>query len=253
MHQDSTALHLLEPLMKAITLSSSLDDFCRRAVHQILRPLTALGMYIATIETDGNMHIRGQYGIRNSLSVFRKSSNWTSTGIAKCLLEGETIRVDGESPMTLLFGEEHPEAIAVPHKGALFVPFQRYELVIGGLCILLNEPLVAEAEGWIEIEVLSWASELMLSRAHKSNNFLTSTSDQIDRGEISERESKILLMAKEGMTNGQIAKKLHLSESAIKQDLSRIYRKLRVSSRTEALAKYSPPPRQLIKNCTSAE
>ena len=54
---------------------------------------------------------------------------------------------------------------------------------------------------------------------------------------LSARELEILLLAARGLSNYQIATKLHLSESTVKRHLANIYPKMGVSSRGEAARK----------------
>jgi len=54
--------------------------------------------------------------------------------------------------------------------------------------------------------------------------------------ELTERELQILDALADGLTNKQIGQRLWLSEQTVKFHLSSVYRKLGVSSRTEALA-----------------
>jgi DNA-binding NarL/FixJ family response regulator len=53
--------------------------------------------------------------------------------------------------------------------------------------------------------------------------------------DLTPRESEILRAVADGMPNKQIAGKLWLSEQTIKYHLTNLYRKLRVTSRTEAI------------------
>ena len=54
---------------------------------------------------------------------------------------------------------------------------------------------------------------------------------------LSSRELEVLLLAARGMTNGQIARSLHLSEGTVRRHLANIYAKLEVNSRGEATRK----------------
>jgi DNA-binding NarL/FixJ family response regulator len=53
--------------------------------------------------------------------------------------------------------------------------------------------------------------------------------------ELTPREMEILRALADGLPNKQIARKLMLSEQTIKYHLTNMYRKLRVTSRTEAI------------------
>jgi len=60
-------------------------------------------------------------------------------------------------------------------------------------------------------------------------------------GALSLREKQVLELVAEGLTNGEIANRLFLSESTIKSHLSSSFRKLSVSSRAEAAATVLDP------------
>jgi ATP/maltotriose-dependent transcriptional regulator MalT len=54
-------------------------------------------------------------------------------------------------------------------------------------------------------------------------------------GQLSFREREVLDLVANGLTNEQVARRLSLSVHAIKFHLARIYRKLAVANRTEAV------------------
>lgn len=51
---------------------------------------------------------------------------------------------------------------------------------------------------------------------------------------LSARELEVLLLAARGLSNYQIATRLHLAESTVKRHLANVYPKMEVSSRGEA-------------------
>jgi DNA-binding CsgD family transcriptional regulator len=55
---------------------------------------------------------------------------------------------------------------------------------------------------------------------------------------LSPRESQVLDLASLGSTNAQIAALLGVTPHAVKFHLARVYKKLRVANRTEAVAVY---------------
>jgi DNA-binding NarL/FixJ family response regulator len=54
-------------------------------------------------------------------------------------------------------------------------------------------------------------------------------------GELTDRETEVLVHAARGLSNRQIATEMHLAESTVKRHLANIYEKVGVSSRTEAV------------------
>jgi DNA-binding NarL/FixJ family response regulator len=64
--------------------------------------------------------------------------------------------------------------------------------------------------------------------------YLLHQNEKPEIGDLSARGREILEMVVEGLSNAQIAGRLYLSESTIKQHLGAVYRKLGVRNRTEA-------------------
>jgi DNA-binding CsgD family transcriptional regulator len=57
-------------------------------------------------------------------------------------------------------------------------------------------------------------------------------------GVLSPRELEVLQLISSGMTNGEVAVRLHVTVHAVKFHLAAIYRRLGVSNRTEAAVTY---------------
>jgi len=55
-----------------------------------------------------------------------------------------------------------------------------------------------------------------------------------ETSQLTERECQVLLLLSQGLSNRQIASALRLSENTVKLHVAAIFRKLDVSSRTEA-------------------
>jgi DNA-binding CsgD family transcriptional regulator len=55
---------------------------------------------------------------------------------------------------------------------------------------------------------------------------------------LSPRETEVLTVASEGLTNEQIAVRLNVTAHAVKFHLSSVYRKLGVQNRTEAVVEF---------------
>jgi DNA-binding NarL/FixJ family response regulator len=85
-----------------------------------------------------------------------------------------------------------------------------------------------EIESALAITVLAVAcGQLAVPRARRAS---------VERPALSHRERQSLVLVTQGLTNGEIAKRLFLSESTIKSHLSSAFAKLGVRSRKEAAA-----------------
>jgi two-component system, NarL family, response regulator YdfI len=64
--------------------------------------------------------------------------------------------------------------------------------------------------------------------------------DVLERAEgaLSQREVEVLEMASQGLTNTEIASRMHVTVHTVKFHLAAIYRKLGVANRTEAAVVY---------------
>lgn len=76
------------------------------------------------------------------------------------------------------------------------------------------------------------AGQLVFPAAARRWLFSTQTGKPDDI--LSKRESEVLALVAEGLTNAQVAACLHLSENTIKFHLQNIYKQLGVNNRTEA-------------------
>lgn len=59
----------------------------------------------------------------------------------------------------------------------------------------------------------------------------------MDNNNLTERESNVLFYLAKGLTNEEIAEKLHISVHTVKAHLESIYEKLEVSNRVQAAIK----------------
>ncbi|AEW92503.1 MULTISPECIES: helix-turn-helix transcriptional regulator [Streptomycetaceae] len=65
---------------------------------------------------------------------------------------------------------------------------------------------------------------------------------EVDMLALSDAERRVAKFAAKGLTNREIASKLYLTTSTVEQHLTRIYRKLGVSSRVQLLSRLGPQP-----------
>lgn len=88
----------------------------------------------------------------------------------------------------------------------------------------------------------SMESEVPLDRADRSRSESRATGTGSLLGHaatdmLSARESEVLLLIAEGLTNRQIAERLFVSENTVKTHVNNIYAKLEVNRRTQAVAR----------------
>jgi DNA-binding NarL/FixJ family response regulator len=69
-------------------------------------------------------------------------------------------------------------------------------------------------------------------------SFIEESAEEDKTGQLSGRESEILALVAEGLSNKEIGSKLNISFTTVRTHLMHIYEKLHVRCRTEAAAKY---------------
>ena len=191
------------------------------------------------------------------------ATQWVSDGIAVVAAEGaadrlaRTLEADGltvtlrtGSPEGLAAASGDPAAVvlAVPDLGAgLTGPARSVHVRAPAARLVVVSPtasprrlrtLFAErVDGLVlETDVERCLGLAVRSACAGQVSFPQSLRGNLARPVLSVREKQVLAMVVLGLTNGEIARKLHLTESTVKSHLSSSFSKLGVRSRTEAAA-----------------
>lgn len=210
----ATDLALLGLVLDVVLESASLDDVCRRAVLSPGSNNTFRGCHIHRLEQTGKLTPAGHFGAE-------LPSNYLET--AEAALYSRQLRFTAETASTApiiaipLLSGNLPTAVAtlVLRPGASRQYFS--DQIV---------PLISKLVGH-QIELLTASG-----RAKGIQTFSGSSSV----AEISTRQIKILEFMAEGLTNAEIARKLLLSESTVRQESVRIYRIFNTDNRQEAVA-----------------
>ncbi len=106
----------------------------------------------------------------------------------------------------------------------------KYNVLVGNLSLEIFIAIVA---------AVFFVSGLLLTQKTASANNTTSeiNTKQLASIGLTQREYQVLCEIANGLSNQEIAQKLHLSESTIKTHVSNIYSKLHVKRRTQAIQK----------------
>jgi DNA-binding NarL/FixJ family response regulator len=116
---------------------------------------------------------------------------------------------------------------------------------------MIFQALKAGACGYVlkrsdDIEILEAIAEVRAGGAPMTSeiarmvvrSFIEETAQKDETGQLSVRESEILALLAEGLSNKEIGSQLNISFTTVRTHLMHIYEKLHVRCRTEAAAKY---------------
>ena len=182
--------------------------------------------------------------------VLTPSYSITMAGL-KQVLEGKAeVNIGGESPTgspscVVLYAAGCMEESCLDGMGRIRELYPGVPLLVLGSQLdlgLASSALKKGADGFVHAEMhpaqVLRAVEVVqkgeLAAPRQLLRYLLSQNENPKIGELSTRQGEILELVVEGLSNAQIARRLYLSVSTIKQHLRAVYKVLGVRNRTEA-------------------
>ena len=182
--------------------------------------------------------------------VVSPSYSITMAGLKKALEGKADVKIGGESPTgspscVVLYAAGGMEESCLDGMGRIRELYPGVPLLVLGSQLdlaLASSALKNGADGFVHAQmdpaqVLN-AVEVVkrgeLAAPRQLLRYLLSQNEKTNIGDLSARQREILEMVVEGLSNAEIAGRLYLSESTIKQHLRAAYKVLGVHNRTEA-------------------
>ena len=185
-------------------------------------------MLTGTVEKDGRFQVQGSFGFSTARSGRLSLKHWQNTELETAIKTESATQLSHSQG-----GNESPlisELNLNPKQEKYFVfPFSKFKLTIGATLIAFDLSTADLTFDSPELNAAIWSAELYCSTRVE----LPRTSNKLFGQDLSRRQIEIQKLCIDGKTNLQIARELHLSESSVKQELTRMFRKLGISSRAE--------------------
>ncbi len=222
-------------LIRVITHSQSLDVFCRNAVHNLWSGQRFSAAHYFTLAQDGTLH---------------KAAGYSTSGDST---NGEKIAISSNHPaaQTVKSGKA---CLDDKKSKAISVPIMRDGWLFGVLVLEPLDPLTDSVDE-VELLALGHALAVYIDGAMSGKYKARFEPAEQTQEELTHRQLQILRGMDEGLIYAQIASNLHVSESLVKQEASKIFRFLGVSNPGAAphagrgpLAGRSPPPPRELAN-----
>jgi DNA-binding CsgD family transcriptional regulator len=219
-------------LIRVITHSQNLDSFCRNAVHNLWPGQRFSSVHYFTLAQDGTLHKAAGYSTSGDTSKAENIAISSNHPAAQTVKSGKACLDDKKNK-------------------AVSVPIMRDGWLFG---VLVLEPLDPTSDSVDEVELLALGHALAvyIDGAMTGKYKARFEPAEQTQDELTHRQLQILRGMDEGLIYAQIASNLHVSESLVKQEASKIFRFLGVSNRAaalkagrEILEAMSPPPRRI--------
>lgn len=132
-----------------------------------------------------------------------------------------------ETKVLMLTGKDQDETIVKALKAGARGYLSKDTTTEG---LIKSIKVVHRGDMWIERKLVS-----RIFQTNGSNDLNSAVQRKKDVEDLTPREQDILRLLAKGITNKEIAKDLFISEQTVKSHLNRIFRKLKVSRRLEAI------------------
>jgi DNA-binding CsgD family transcriptional regulator len=214
----SSDFEAIESVVDALLKSENASEFCRALVHGAITGQSVQGCHIYLLDNSSHLSPVAGYGMAYETEKSEISA-WDETPLSMAIRQKSFVfekPTNGEQPLVA-------------------VPLLRDSIPVGCLGLVLNDDAreLPFAERLIPIlsKLGTYCLTTMAFSPAKGSNREANGED------LTSRQIQILDFMAEGLVNAEIAAKLMLSESTIRQETVRIYRALGVPNRSEAAKK----------------
>lgn len=205
-------IHLLK-------LRPTMDQVAEHVTLTALRGFRARSCAIAAIDAGACLRLVGSFGLSGpEHGRYSRLSVWDDDPLCGAIVEG-----------TCRMAESGSEAAG---RHAIAVPVMAPGRACGGISVTFDTSASLPAECTLQLQdiadllFLVWPAEAPRTPGR-------ATGDR--RGTLTSRQSTILCLTADGLTNAAIARRIGFSESTVRQELMAIFRALGARTRQEAV------------------
>ena len=215
-------------------LSSPGRDYSEVAQYLTLRTFEkyhVISLFIAKLEDSTTIRPVGGYGFNtDEQNAWRETSIEDNLPASQAVKNDEIVWIGGREEWEGLYPDLAHFPTQPNAKTLIVVPLSLRTLPIGAFGLLSSLDMQPNST---EISFL-WSVSGLLGLYFSREEMWQE--NRISRSSLSRRQTAILLLLRERLTNQEIAQELGFSESTIRQETIRIYQLLGVSNRREAAA-----------------
>lgn len=230
-------------LLRAAAQSQTPRDFCSKVVHSVLGNAGCIGACLFSLGQDTNLQVLGIFGFSDLANDVTAVPLFSNHLVANACLTGQVGYSD-----TVKQSEPNGSNPGVEKIWSVGFRVTNAGLPAGAMQLFFSSESNQLGLPPSTIEAISVAAEpfvanrsFSITKARFSSRTSFASLGKDSAGEtLSARQKELLQQMAKGFTYAAIAAEMHLSESTIKQEAGRIFRKLDVANRHEAVAKTTP-------------
>lgn len=230
---------LVIDIFRSAIVSKTGTEYCSNVLHSVIGPFGARGVSLWASNEEATLKTAGTAGYNDHTSCTLGVPLWKDVPLCNAVRNNViTVKPTVEATLAVQEGRLEKEDL-----WTINAPVRQAGMVIGGLQIYFDaEPDMALVESGI-IEVLAVTAECFVAKSrstHWADEQIRAARDGFGNASMSReltfRQLQILNGLAEGLTYAQIGAELIISESTAKQEATRIFRKLEVANRFEAVS-----------------
>lgn len=225
----------IDLVIDALLKSQTATEFCRAIVHGGISGQSVQGAHIYSLDNSSHLSAVAGYGMNYEMAAEQVSA-WDDSPVSMAVRQKSYVfeqPTNGDQPLVA-------------------IPLLRDSIPVGCLGLVLLDGATNLPFHERLIPILSKLGTYCLTNlalTTPKNSYREANGD-----DLTSRQIEILGFMAEGLVNSEIASKLMLSESTIRQETVRIYRALGVPNRAEAARQgrtlgliKRPPPRLIAE------
>lgn len=228
---DKGLLSLFVTFLKNPSLSHA--EICSFLIHNIFIIHKFNASLISHVSKSGLIDITGSFGVSvDKLSSWNNIDPNTDHPLAKTLNENTPTFIRTLPKWPKEYSHTPYLSIDENFKTFLCFPIAKHNSLFGTLSLFSTEmPKLSKQD----VEFYSIIADMVVLRfeQQEDSKYQNSSASSQYKSNLNEREIAIFDLIKQGKTNAEIAKVLGYSESTIRQDTIKIYKKLGISGRQD--------------------
>ena len=210
-------VHLNQRILDLVFACRNYEDLCRSFVHSEATDRCIQGAHLFSVNKNADLDLAASYGRVNNL-IEDRVDGWGAHPCAEAIRQMKPVfRTASKNPILAvpLSKDNYPNGCLVllldPDRETSPLPMSLFATLskVGGFFVSTRSPSMLRLNGGAFAEA----------------------------GQLTPRQLEVLELMSQKQTNGQIARKLLVSESTVRQETIRIFRNLNATGRIDAVEK----------------